>query len=65
MTNDRLQKGQVLKQAREQKGISLDSIHEATKIPLDALKAIEAFRVFTHLLEVYRWTRRKKCQNGK
>jgi len=39
--NDRLEKGQILKQAREAKGISLGTIHEATKIPLDALKAIE------------------------
>ena len=37
----RVQKGQVLKQAREAKGISLVAVHEATKIPLDALKAIE------------------------
>jgi cytoskeletal protein RodZ len=31
----------VLKATREQKGISLEMVHEATKIPLDALKAIE------------------------
>ncbi|MDP8266024.1 MAG: DUF4115 domain-containing protein [Candidatus Aceula meridiana] len=41
MMSDRLEKGQLLKQTREAKGISLDTIHEATKIPLDALKAIE------------------------
>ena len=34
-------KGVILKKAREQKGISLESVHEATKIPLDALRAIE------------------------
>ena len=39
--DDTLKKGQVLKQARIAKGISLESVHEATKIPLDALKAIE------------------------
>jgi cytoskeletal protein RodZ len=39
--DDKLKKGQILKQARETKGITLESVHEATKIPLDALKAIE------------------------
>ncbi len=33
--------GVVLKEERENKGIALDVVHEATKIPLDALKAIE------------------------
>ncbi|MEI8011143.1 MAG: RodZ domain-containing protein [Candidatus Omnitrophota bacterium] len=33
--------GIFLKQERMSKGISLDVVHEATKIPLDALKAIE------------------------
>ncbi len=33
--------GVLLKQERERKGISLDVVHEATKVPLDALKAIE------------------------
>ena len=33
--------GVLLKQEREQKGIALEVVHEATKIPLDALKAIE------------------------
>jgi len=31
----------ILKETRQQKGISLEMVHEATKIPLDALKAIE------------------------
>lgn len=31
----------VLKEARESKGLSLEAIHEATKIPMDALRAIE------------------------
>ncbi len=39
--DDRLTKGKMLKQAREAKGISLISVHEATKIPMDSLKAIE------------------------
>lgn len=39
--NDRTQQGLLLKQAREAKGISLESAHEATKIPMDVLKAIE------------------------
>ncbi len=34
-------KGVYLKQAREAKGISLQSVHEVTKIPMDALRAIE------------------------
>jgi cytoskeletal protein RodZ len=31
----------ILKDTRTQKGISLEMVHEATKVPLDALKAIE------------------------
>jgi len=31
----------LLKQTREAKGLTLDIVHQATKIPLDALKAIE------------------------
>lgn len=33
--------GKLLKRAREVQGLSLDIVHEATKIPLDALRAIE------------------------
>jgi cytoskeletal protein RodZ len=33
--------GEVLKEARESKGLSLITVHESTKIPLDVLKAIE------------------------
>ncbi len=33
--------GAFLKQARQDKGITLEKVHEATKIPMDALKAIE------------------------
>ncbi|MFP4472840.1 MAG: helix-turn-helix domain-containing protein [Candidatus Omnitrophota bacterium] len=33
--------GEVLKEARESKGISLTTVHEMTKIPMDVLKAIE------------------------
>lgn len=33
--------GQRLKLAREEKGMSLELVHEATKVPLDALRAIE------------------------
>ncbi len=36
-----IHKGAVLKQSREEKGISLETVHESTKIPLDALRAIE------------------------
>ncbi len=33
--------GQFLKEAREAQGISLETVHAATKIPMDALKSIE------------------------
>lgn len=33
--------GRLLKQARLAQSVSLESVHEATKIPMDALKAIE------------------------
>ena len=33
--------GKVLKKSRENQGISLEIVHEATKIPMDALRAIE------------------------
>src|SRR3989338_3955267 len=39
--DNRAQKGLLLKQVRESKGISLGAVHEATKIPLDSLRAIE------------------------
>lgn len=35
------EKGLLLKKTRESRGISLDSVHEHTKIPLDSLRAIE------------------------
>lgn len=45
---DRAQKGHVLKKAREAKGITLEAVQDATKIPLDSLKAIEeGYRVRT------------------
>ena len=34
-------KSSILKSARETKGLTLDIVHEATKIPMDVLKAIE------------------------
>ncbi|HLF17349.1 MAG TPA: RodZ domain-containing protein [Candidatus Omnitrophota bacterium] len=34
-------KGKILKAAREEKGLSLQTVHEATKIPMDALRGIE------------------------
>ncbi len=34
-------RGKYLKSVREERGISLDAVSEATKIPLDALRAIE------------------------
>jgi len=35
------QTGAILKSARESQGLTLEIVHEATKIPLDALRAIE------------------------
>jgi len=35
------EKGEYLKQVRESKSIDLRTVHEATKIPMDALRAIE------------------------
>jgi len=35
------QTGVILKKAREDQGLSLEIVHEATKIPMDALRAIE------------------------
>ena len=34
-------KGMILKKAREAQGLSLDSVHETTKIPMDILRAVE------------------------
>ena len=34
-------KGSILKEARQAQGITLETVHEATKIPLDVLKGIE------------------------
>ena len=39
--NSSTPKGSLLKKERESKNISLDTVQEATKIPLDVLKAIE------------------------
>jgi len=38
---NRAKQGLLLKQTRESKGITLETVHEATKIPMDALRAIE------------------------
>ena len=35
------EKGAILKKARQDKGITLEIVHEHTKIPLDALRALE------------------------
>lgn len=39
MDNNR--KGALLKEERQKRSIALDTVHESTKIPMDALKAIE------------------------
>jgi len=33
--------GEILKKVREERGIAIEVVHEATKIPMDALRAIE------------------------
>jgi hypothetical protein len=40
-TNNNNDKPSVLKSARMAKGLTLDIVHEATKIPMDVLRAIE------------------------
>lgn len=40
-SSSRAHKGVILKEARESRQISLETVHEATKIPMDALRAIE------------------------
>ena len=40
-TNNNNDKPSVLKSARQAKGITLEIVHEATKIPMDSLRAIE------------------------
>ena len=40
-SQDGKSKGRILKEARAAQGISLEMVHEMTKIPLDALRAIE------------------------
>ena len=41
MTEQTNQHSSILKDTREAKGLTLELVHEATKIPMDALKAIE------------------------
>ena len=48
------QKGLLLKQIRESKGLTLQVAHEATKIPLDALRAIEEGYTVRTLSTFYR-----------
>ena len=38
---DPANKGEILRKAREEKGLSLEMVHEATNIPIDVLKGIE------------------------
>jgi len=40
-TNSNNDKSSILKTTREAKGLTLEIVHEATKIPMDALRAIE------------------------
>ena len=49
----RARQGILLKQTRESKGISLETIHESTKVPLDALRAIEEGYTIRTLNEFY------------
>ncbi len=47
------QKGEYLKKIRKEKKLSLDAVHEATKIPLDVLRAIEEGYTVRTLSEFY------------
>ena len=38
---EKLRGGALLKSVRQEKGVSLETVHDATKIPMDALRAIE------------------------
>ena len=40
-TKGNLKSGELLKKTRLERGISIESVHNATKIPMDALRAIE------------------------
>src|SRR5208337_3680999 len=40
-TNSNNDKPSILKSTREAKGLTLEIVHEATKIPMDVLRAIE------------------------
>ena len=40
-TKPKLKGGALLKSVRTERGVSLEMVHETTKIPLDALRAIE------------------------
>src|SRR5271156_977718 len=40
-TDNNSDKPSILKSTREAKGLTLEIVHEATKIPMDALRAIE------------------------
>lgn len=41
MTKNSNPSGVLLKEARQSQGLALESVHEATKIPMDVLRAIE------------------------
>jgi cytoskeletal protein RodZ len=45
--------GRVLKETRLAKGLTLDMVHEATKVPMDALKAIEEGYTIRNLSAFY------------
>lgn len=51
---EKLTRGEILKQARESQGLGLDMVHDETKIPLDALKAIEEGYTIRTLSSFYR-----------
>ena len=40
-TDSNNEKSSILKRTREAKGLTLEIVHEATKIPMDSLRAIE------------------------
>src|SRR6185503_5664376 len=53
VVTDTVHKGAILKRIREERGLSVEVVHEATKIPMDSLRAIEEGYTVRTLSEFY------------
>jgi len=51
--DDSVSRGELFRKTRESKGFSLENIHEATKIPIDALRSIEEGYTVRNLSSFY------------